>query len=323
MADASPLVPFEKRVEIDPLVPTIFHEPWWLDTVTLGNWKCVESKKNGHIVGRWPFVLNNRILFSTSGMPALTHFLGPAIHPGNGSPNTKFLSQLAITRDMIGQLPTLASFNQKLHRGIEDVIAFQMEGFQTSVQFTHEISPKPIQDIWSGMRDKTRNVMRQARKIYTVDRNATPEEFCAFYSANLRARNRADFVDLRIARNIITQSRARQKGEIFVARNAAGEPKAAIFCVWDASVYYYLLSTRALDSGNGAITLLLWHAIQHAVSQDLIFDFDGFGYSGAVLFYAGFGARVRPRYIVSRAKPYFRILREIRSNLLYPDNAFT
>jgi hypothetical protein len=173
------------------------------------------------------------------------------------------------------------------------------------------------------MRDKTRNAARQAARQYSVEDNISAEEFCELYKMNLAARKWPENIDLAVVAALIEHSRLRGQGEILLARNEAGIAKAAIFRIWDQTACYYLLSTRTLDSGNGAITLLLWSAIQRAIAMNLTFDFDGFGYAGAVLFYAGFGAQIRPRYIVSKSTAFYRLLREMRRKFVTADNPFT
>jgi hypothetical protein len=306
----------------DHLTPTIFHESWWLDIVAPGQWKTVECVVGGVVVGRLPYSCKRSLWFQKSRMPLLTHFLGPAISPGDGSYTSQVLRRISITRELIQQLPHIESFSQKLHRGVDNVIAFQLEQFESSVQFTFEIEPQPWEAIWSRMRDKTRNAVRNGEKAYTLGR-MEPEEFIRLYRRNLAARRWDEFIDMDVQARLMISCHNLGRGHIFVARNAVGEAKAAIFCVWDRVAYYYLTSTRTLDSGNGAISFLLCCAIQDAIAKKLIFDFDGLGYPGAVGLYAGFGAAVAPRYIVSKSGTSFRLLREARRFLGYSDNPFT
>jgi hypothetical protein len=96
---------------------------------------------------------------------------------------------------------------------------------------------------------------------------------------------------------------------------------AAIFCVWDETSYFYNMSMREDSSDRGAISLLIWEAIQEASRQQLIFDFDGLSSKGTSRFYGSFGGLATPRYVVIRATPVFRILYEFRS-LIQRENAF-
>jgi len=325
-ADLAPLTKawIRPAVEGNPLLaPTVFHQDWWLDIVSRGTFRVIESKHAGQVVGRMPIVMETRYGFRTIRMPMLTHFLGPAVDPGKGSPNTKFLTQMAINRDLIEQIPKVHAFSQKCHRGVDEVIAFQMQDFETAVQFTHELQPRPADELWRGMRDKTRNVARQAEKLYTIEDRSDADEFVALYKKNLDARQWSETTDMEVMRELIASSCARGQGGILFAQDKDHQNKAAVFCVWDRTACYYLLSTRTLDSGNGAITLLLWNAIQRAAAGGMVFDFDGFGYAGAVLFYTGFGAQVKPRYIVKKTGTAYRWLREARRVLVLKDNPFT
>ncbi len=271
-----------------------------------------------------PFSSKKRWRFQTVNMPLLTHFLGPGITPGNGSASTRLLRQIDITRDLIKRLPAgMTSFTQKMHKGVNEVIAFQMEGFESSVQFTYLLEAAPAAALWRQMRDKTRNVIRKADKTYAVDDNIDTEEFIRFYKANLSERKRPQLWDFRLIHRLIDANRERGYGQILAARDPDGTVKAGIFCVWDHDLCYYLLSTRTLDSGNGAVPLLLWTAIQRSAAGGLVFDFDGLGQEGAVLFFSGFGGKVDPRYIVSRSAHSHTILREMRRMLFYKDNPFT
>lgn len=311
-----------RAANYDALTPTVFHEPWWLDIATGGQWGAVESFHEGSAVGRMPFFCRSKLWFQTSDMPTLTHFLGPAVDAGEGSASTRHLRRIAVTRDLIRQLPHIASFRQRMHRDIDDVVAFQMEEFASSVQFTYELEPAPTETLWRQMRDKTRNVVRKAQNAYVVDDATDAEEFVWLYRQNVLVKGWDEALDLDVAKQLLIASNERGCGEVLTARDEHGVAKAAILCVWDRTVCYYLLSTRTPDSGNGAIALLLWKAIQKAAERGLIFDFHGLGYHGAVLFYTGFGAEIRPRYVVSRVAPSLRLLREARRVIGKSDASF-
>ena len=80
------------------------------------------------------------------------------------------LKQIDITHALIQQLPKMSLFQQKCHRDVSDVIAFQANGFRSTVQFTHEIAPQPVDTVWKNMRDKGRNGIRLAQeKVEIVD----------------------------------------------------------------------------------------------------------------------------------------------------------
>jgi hypothetical protein len=306
----------------DPLSPTIYHEAWWLDLVTHGQYDVVEVREHGHVVGRLPLLEETRFHIRSCNMPAFTHFLGPAIDPGNGSPKNQFLRQNVIASEVIELLPKVASFRQKMHRGITDVIAFQSAKFDIAVQFTFEILPTDLDAIWKNMRGKTRNAIRSGEKAYSVDDSMDAESFVRFQSTNLRQLGTVENVDMELCQQLIERCLLRGRGRFWVARNEAGVAKAAIFCIWDHAVCYYFLSSRTLDSGNGAIPLLLWSAIKSAILSKKIFDFDGLSSQGCAMLYSGFGGKVAPRYIVSKTDPVYRFLRGVRRAMAPVYNPF-
>ena len=62
---------------------------------------------------------------------------------------------------------------------------------------------------------------------------------------------------------------------------------------------YYLLSSRSAHADNGAVSLLVWHAIKLAAAKNLVFDFDNVGEPSSRLFFSGFGGTVHPRFNVA------------------------
>jgi hypothetical protein len=93
-AQFTPLGEMSNGVTDIALIPTIFHQPWWLDIATRGQWAEVECIHNGSAVGRMPYLCRNRLWFKTSDMPMLSHFLGPAVNPGGAAPIRAFCGGL-------------------------------------------------------------------------------------------------------------------------------------------------------------------------------------------------------------------------------------
>jgi len=304
-----------KASSSDPLTPTIFHEEWWLDAATGGNFGVAEVISGGRTAGRFPFYIRRRFGLRIMNMPDLTHFLGPAIDEGEGSPTNRFSKRLEITRQLIERLPRAPWQYFKCHAGINEVIAFQEHGFRTYVQFTHEVASEPAEVVWGKMRDKTRNVIRRAEEQLSVEELTDPFEFIRLFEHNLALKGLHSGMNGAICRKITSVSLERQRGRILAARDKNGQIVAANFCVWDKKSCFYLLSTRSDDSGNGAASLLIWEAIRDSVRRGLVFDFAGLGVQGSVLLYTGFGGIVTPRYVALRAHPLTRIVREVKSLL--------
>jgi Acetyltransferase (GNAT) domain len=312
----------EKTLPYDPLVPTIFHEEWWLDVATGGSFEIAEVISGGRTIGRLPFSKSRRFGMKTIRMPTLTHFLGPAVDEGTGSPNTRFLKRREITRELLEKLPDASWQYVKCHGGVTDVIAFQELGFRAFVQFTHEITPGCIEILWRQMLHKTRNNVRRGQDRFVVAEWTDAAAFVEFFERNLAEKGVSNELNRTICRRIVSASLERQRGRILVASDKETQKVvAANFCVWDATASFYLLSTRSADSGNSAISLLLWEAIKESARKGLTFDFAGLGTRGSVSFYSGFGGCIRTRYVAVRAHPLARALNEMKL-LIASENCF-
>jgi hypothetical protein len=274
----------------------------------------------GKTVGRLPFVMRRRLGLWGIWTPPFTHFLGPAIDDGNGSCNSRFLRRLEITRELIQKLPSSSWQCFRCHRGTTDAIAFQEQSFKTYAQFTHEITPGTTQELWRRMRDKTRNVIRRAQERFTVCELDDVEEFARVYETHLTSRHIHNTLDLTTAKRVMRASLDRKQGRILAAKSATNEVVAANFCAWDHNSSYYVSCTRSEEAGNGANSLLVWEAIQHAANKGLIFDFSGLGTRGSVLHYAGFGATVGTRFVAVRATGMGRLM--ARARVLLMDEHF-
>jgi hypothetical protein len=312
------------KLSIDPLSPTIFHEPWWLDIATQGRYEVAEVVENGKVVGRMPYYyIEKKIpLLSVIGLPPLTHFLGPAIIDSCGKANTRFSHRLNITRELIRKVPRPSYFYIKCHRDITDVVAFQGAGFRTGVQFTHEVSLQSPDDVWANMRDKTRNLVRTARKECVVSTGKDPDMFMYFYDESIRrSKGVANHLNIKVHVNLIRACLDRSRGRIYEARNDQGELVSAIFCAWDATSSYFLMSCRDPSAHGGITCLLIWEAISDALNNNLIFDFDGFVSEAAVRTANNFTSHITPRYTATYESPAASIIRTVRS-AVKKDNCF-
>ncbi len=284
----------------DPLAPSVFHQPWWLSAATGGDYAEAVVVEGGRRVGWFPYLLSTILPGQRlCGMPLLTHFLGPAIDEGRGAACNRVLRRAQITRELLAQVPRTSGFWQVMHRGTPDTLVYQELGYNSTVQFTFEVPPAPADVLWGTMRDKTRNVIRRAKEQHGVSA-LDASAFSAVYNDNLGRGGIASRYSPALLERVCQAAISRGQGRIVAAENAAGQIAASIFYIWDAQAAYYLLSTRRPDAGNGAVSLLLWHAMQDVAARGLIFDFEGVVTSGSALFFTGFGGVIKPRYVVSR-----------------------
>ena len=306
-------------VPADPLQPTIFHEPWWLEIATGNSYAVAEVSEHGQVIGRLPYMMTRRFGLKIVEPPPLTHFLGPVFLKAPGKPTSSQIHHQDVVRALINQLPAASRHKIHCQREISDVTAFQAEGFIATVQFTREIAPQPVEALWASLRKKARNNILQAERKFALDSAVSPDEFMKFYSRNLKERNTDSYLDLSVCTKLLEGAIARGRGAIFGARDDTRNLSTATVCVWDAGAVYWLMCTRQTEANRGAISMLVWEAIKSAMAKGLIFDFDGFASEGGVRFSASFSANVVPRYIVTRDSVPLQLLRTLRSTVVKPN----
>ena len=122
---------------------SLFHERWWLSTVTKGNFEEVTTSKGDRVVGRLPFVVNRKMGLTTISMPAFTHVLGPLVDAGQGKMQTQLLRRQSIVRRLLDQLPRFNSFKLALDAASADGLAFQNRGYETytAIHFPDRLPP--------------------------------------------------------------------------------------------------------------------------------------------------------------------------------------
>lgn len=295
---------------------SIFHERWWLDIATQGDWKLAAVRQNDEIVGEMPYAIWRTRLWRISHLPPLTRTLGPVIQPVTGSEARQRHHTLDVTAQLIDQLPECDSFFQVLDPSVDDALAFALHGFTVSARYTFRIDARTTADeAWSRLNSKTRNVIRSASRELTILPDLSPDEFLAFYDANLAARSRTNAYGDAVMRQLVNAFVERNAGTLMGAYGTDGKLVAAVGLVWDHRAMYYLLSSRVQDAHCGSISLLLWTAIIRALERRLTFDFDGFSSPSTFSFLNGFGATLTQRLGVERQRTVYLLTRTLKRRL--------
>jgi hypothetical protein len=309
---------------------SLFHEPWWLSTVTGGRIEECVLKEGNDIIGRLPYVMQRRGPFHAVRMPPFTHVLGPTIDAGEGKPQTRLQRRISITRSLIDQLPRHSYFHQHMDPSadgglaIADGLAFQERRFEVTHQYTFEIDcRRSLADLSAALYLKTRQHIRRAEKEYSVRSVDDPKYFVDFYLKNIEAWGRKNRIEFEHFSALFAESRAHESGVILGAFDHAGTPVAMTYLVWGHGSMYYLLSTRTFSSSDyGAGSLLIWCAMKQAHEMGLILDLDGVYSSGTARFLSNFGGDIKTRFLIRRARMPYSALQYIKRQVAPDESRF-
>ena len=240
---------------------------------------------------------------------------------GDGKPQTRLTRRLAITQELIDQLPSTSALKICLDPSLDDGfakidgLAFQDRKFTVAPQFTFEIDcRRSLDDLLGALDLKTRQHIRRVEKNHHVRGLDDPQLFIDFYLKNLAALGQASRINFDKFPTLFSECRSRECGTILSLFNENDEPIAMTYLVWGHGTMYYLLSTRSHRSrDSGAISLLLWSAIKKAHELGLFLDLDGIYSSGTARFLANFGGTLKTRLIVRRSRMLYGALQYVKA----------
>ena len=292
---------------------TIFHEDWWLDAVAPGRWREISCQRGGRVAGYLRYVENSASGMKACQMPQITRILGPVMSPQAGKPEARIRSNHSILNEILQRLDEFECIEMTVDPDVGDFTPFLEHRCDVGVLQSFILDcRRPSEDLWGGLRDKTRNVIRRARERLTVRDIGDAELFTSFYCANLDGEQ--SYFDTRLIKPAFEAAHAHDQGRIIAAIDAAGMVHAKVFFIWDDEQVYYFLSTRDKKVADiGAVSLLLWHGIELAQKRGLKFDFDGITNDARFQFMAGFGGEIVCRYNISRTTAMFEAQTRLRN----------
>jgi hypothetical protein len=292
---------------------SIFHEDWWLDALAPGSWREVTCRRGGQLAGELRFVERSEAGMKICEMPQITRVLGPIVTPRLGKPEARIRSTHSIVAELLQQIAGHDHVEMVLDTGFADLAPFLHAGYDVRVHPTLILNCAPsTKELWSGLRDKTRNLIRRARASLTVHEIENVGLFVRFYAANIGGED--SYFDLPLMKVVISTARDRQQCKIFAATDDDDVTHAMVTYIWDDNYVYYFLSSRKRGLAQpGAVSLLLWTGIELTHSRGLWLDFDGgLTKRGRYKFLVAFGGEIANRFEVQRSTQLYQLQHTIR-----------
>ena len=245
--------------------------------------------------------------------PQSTRVLGPILETRPGKAESLARSTQAVTACLLEQICKHDHVEMRLGTEHVDITPFLHAGFEVKVLPTLLLNCKPpLEELWAGLRDKTRNVIRRAREQLTVQCIEDIGQFTRFYMENLE--DDIPYFNLTASAVAIKAACDHKQGKIFAATAADGVAHAMVVFLWDDQQVYYFHSSRKKNLAHaGAVSLLLWTGIELAHSRGLWLDFDaGLAKLSRYKFLVSFGGVIVNRYEVTRSTRIYRVQHGIR-----------
>lgn len=281
----------------------IFGQIWWLDACTTeggdtdpkteGWGAAIATDEGNNVIGAVAYSFRRRWGIKMADMPPLTPWFPVVMAIPNG---IKLVSQYNWENKILSQLasniPNAALIAQMYHYSLTNMLPFAWAGFSPITRSTYVVDlEQDINTIFSNFRENTRRNIRKASKQLSIESN---DNAALFYETNAKTFQRQNMkvgYSLSYWKNLYTQIKENQAGEMLFARDTEGGIHAAICVVWDMETAYFLVGGADTElRESGAMSLLFWEVIQRSKAKGLKkFDLVGANVPHIERFKLGFG----------------------------------
>lgn len=279
---------------------TVFQEDWWLRAASNGaletvavNWGGSEVASLGFVRKERPFGIRSLV------MPPYTRTLGPVLRLPPSMPAQRCANLRRVAREIMLGLPRHDHFSIRLDCEDETAFAFALAGCSIGQQFTFRVAADadPAQ-LMEQVDRPTARLIRAANRRLRLHEHADFDRFVdVAYRHYPAQRNSHDFQALK---RLFTACIQRRQATILGLADAQGHEVASVLLVWGHGILYYMVPHRDRErSGGDANALLVWSAMEFALSRGLVFDLDGYHSVGTASFLSSFGFPRHIRHVVT------------------------
>jgi hypothetical protein len=320
----TPRQQLEELCERDPSI-SIFLHPFWLDIVCKkGTWDvCLSHDNAGDIDG---FLVYYRVklkgMISAIAMPELTPNAGIWLrlprHKINGiKRHSTYTATKKIVDTLVDQLPDVPIYCQHFHYSLTDWQPFFWKNYRQTTHYSYILDNlHDLTEIYSDLKGSVRTDLKKAERFVIVENSdtSTPEDLSDFYDVvnlSFRKQGMKPFYSLDILQELDTVLGEKHARKLFLARDTEGSfeiKKGAIhggvyIIIWNGTAHYIAGGSHPDLRQSGAMSLLIWRAIEWAAAQGChTFDFEGSMIPQVETLFRAFGGKQKPFFRITKTR---------------------
>lgn len=283
-----------KKFSADNELPFSLKYSWW-DEVVKKDWEVALVENQGQVLAFWPYFIRRKLGFTLLGQANITPYCGPyIIYPENQKNHSKFSYEKKLLEKLLEQLPKYAHFEQNCHFDFHNCLPLIWKGFDQSNRYTYILNNIVELDlIYSNFAGNIKREIKKAEKITQVIESNDVQLLHKLVSSTFLAQNKEIPIPNDIFDRFGKYIQKYQCGKIFLAKDQQGNFVAGIGIIWDHSTAYYILGGADEKYKNsGAMSLLMWKAIQHSAKSVGNFNFEGSMIPSIEKFLRAFGGKL-------------------------------
>jgi lipid II:glycine glycyltransferase (peptidoglycan interpeptide bridge formation enzyme) len=261
-------------------------------------WQAVIVRSNDMIHAVMPFTLKSKAGISYSTQPIFTQYWGIMFRPAEANTAKSFEQKRQWVKLMLKTLPDIKLFDYNFSPDFDYPLPFFWNGYSVSPRYSNHIDLSKTKDeLWSNISEKARGHIRKTEKDgIAVTYGNEPDEVIKIFrkAKEEKIKNMTDSHYKAIAD--IAHHYA-QKGMCYtiIARDAEGQAIAGtIYFKFRGTTIHFLGTTDPEYKGRGAMSLIIWTAIQKAKDDCHTFDFEGSMIEPIEQFFLSFGSTPTP-----------------------------
>ncbi len=278
----------------------------WMECITDQNhWDVALIGKENDVQAFLPYFKKRKVGFQLITMPPLTPYMGPWLHYPEGQKHATRLSfEKKMMDGLIEQLPETDRFIQYFYPTVSNWLPFQWKGFEQTTRYTYILPDlSSLDSIYAGLQNNVKREIKKAESLLTI---APVEEIATLFQL-LEKDYGAKAEKLPITQAYLTRIfrhlQEKNSGQVFHAVDADGKVIASILLAWDRHSAYFLAGAAEPSAKTtGAMSLLLWTAIQHSSTVTEAFNFEGSIIEPIERFFRAFGAEQTPYFEIRKTK---------------------
>ena len=248
-------------------------------------WDCIHIHEQNDELW-FPFILERKWTFRFLRNGYLTPYAGWIFSDLNIHQERKEF----LVRKLIEQLPEY----DILHLNIHPLHSLEMNFPERIRQFpkhTNIIRLTHVSEVYANFKPAlTRQIKKSSRHLHIIE----SDEIALFYNVYQKTffkQGQKPPIPLQAFEQVWHFLKQTNSGKLFLAIDKQQNTHAALLLAYDASTAYYLSGgTDAEFYGSGAMSGLMWHAIQYSIQlEKKYFDFEGSMIASVDRFFKNFG----------------------------------
>lgn len=294
---------FKKFSQQHESLPFSLQYNWWNEVVQQ-EWDIALVENQGEVKAIWPYTINKSLGFIQLRTADFTPYTGPFIvYPDGQKNHRKYSFEKKILEELLLQFPKYHSFEQNCHLGFENTLPLIWKSWKQSTRYTYILENiGDLKQTYAGFADNIRREIKKAEKDLVILQGEDILPVLEMMESTFSAQGMKMPAQKQVFKAIQNYMNDYSCGKIYYAKSSEQKTVAAIAIIWDHNSAYYLMGgADNAFKNSGAMSLLMWTAIQFSSSKVGTFNFEGSMIPGIERFFRGFGGELVPYHHLSHS----------------------